>query len=282
MKRIGYASTLLALLFALGGCGSSTTTVETPTIAPAAVYSLVGRVPTGPVAAGVPTLVAFTIRQPDGSPLVHFKEGPGPHTGVHLILVRDDLSSIIHLHPPLDPNGRLATRVTFPESGTWHMVVDVFPATGQTNFQLFGEIKVRGTDRARALPAAGAPVTIDGYRLTIHGDATLRAVEASIVTVNVSSPDGSPTAFTPWLGALAHAVFFRQGSLDYFHTHVCAPGASGCTSVLGAARVSGTSSTPGVLKIGVLVPAPGTWRLFLQLRLGGRIVTAPFTLNVKS
>ena len=102
------------------------------------------------------------------------------------------------------------------------------------------------------------------------------------VDVFMPRPDGSPTAFTPWLGALAHAVFFRQGSLDYFHTHVCAPGASGCTSVLGAARVSGTSSTPGVLKIGVLVPAPGTWRLFLQLRLGGRIVTAPFTLNVKS
>jgi len=281
MKRIGSASALLALLLTLGGCGGSSTTVETPTITPAAVYSLVGRAPTSPVAAGVPTLVAFTIRQPDGTPLVHFKEGPGPHTGVHLILVREDLSSIIHLHPPLDANGRLATRVAFPAAGSWHMVVDVFPASGQTNFQLFGTIKVRGSYRVEPLPKVGAPVTIGGYGLTIQGDTNLKAVEARIVTVNVTSPDGTPTPFTPWLGALAHAVFFRQGSLDYFHTHVCAPRSSGCTSVLGAARVAGTSSTPGVLKIGVLVPAPGTWRLFLQLRLGGRIVTAPFTLHVK-
>jgi hypothetical protein len=29
----------------------------------------------------------------------------------------------------------------------------------------------------------------------------------------------------------------------------------------------------------VLLAAPGTWRLFLQMKLGGRIVTAPFTLQ---
>ena len=34
---------------------------------------------------------------------------------------------------------------------------------------------------------------------------------------------GRPARFTPWFGALAHAIFFRAGSLDYFHTHVCAP-----------------------------------------------------------
>jgi hypothetical protein len=32
----------------------------------------------------------------------------------------------------------------------------------------------------------------------------------------------------------------------------------------------------------VLLPAPGTWRLFLQMKLGGRIVTAPYTLQVTS
>jgi len=35
------------------------------------------------------------------------------------------------------------------------------------------------------------------------------------------------------------------------------------------------------LNVGVLVPAPGTWRLFLQFRANGRVLTAPFTLRVK-
>jgi hypothetical protein len=30
----------------------------------------------------------------------------------------------------------------------------------------------------------------------------------------------------------------------------------------------------------VLLPVAGTWRLFLQMKLHGRIVTAPYTLKV--
>ncbi len=61
---------------------------------------------------------------------------------------------------------------------------------------------------------------------------------------------------------------------------MCAPGVSGCTSVLGGARVTGRASKPGQLKVGVLVPAPGTWRLFLQGKVGDKVLTAPFTLRV--
>ena len=51
--------------------------------------------------------------------------------------------------------------------------------------------------------------------------------------------------------------------------------------MLGAGKVTGTSTTPGKLNVGVLVPAPGTWRLFLQLKLDGKVLTAPFTLQVR-
>ncbi len=121
---------------------------------------------------------------------------------------------------------------------------------------------------------------MDGYRVTLHGTPHLKAIVPALLDFTVTGPDGKPAAFTPWFGALAHAIFFRRGSLDYFHTHVCAPGATGCTSVLGAARVTGTSATPGRLKVGVLVPVSGTWRLFLQCRVGGHVITAPFTLHV--
>jgi hypothetical protein len=123
-------------------------------------------------------------------------------------------------------------------------------------------------------------VTVAGYRITLHGNPKLRAIEPAFLTVTVTDPQGRPARFTPWFGALAHAIFFRAGSLDYFHTHICAPGATGCTSALGATRVTGSSSTPGKLTVGVLVPVSGVWRLFLQCRVGGRVLTAPFTLHV--
>ena len=96
----------------------------------------------------------------------------------------------------------------------------------------------------------------------------------------VTGPQGRPAPFTPWFGALAHAIFFRAGSLDYFHTHVCSPGATGCTSIFAGKSVTGSSAAPGKLNVGVLLPLPGTWRLFLQCRVNGHVLTAPFTLRV--
>jgi hypothetical protein len=275
---LGAAATLLGLLAV--GCGGSSGPGFTAPGA-AKVYQLVDFKPSAPVQAGKPVRISFVVQQPDGSPLVRFKRGSGPHTGVHVILVRRDLADLIHKHPPIAADGTVAETVTFPAPGSYRLVVDVYPATGpQANFQLFGSVRVSGAYRPKPLPPPGTEVDVGGYHFALHGATGLKAIQAALVTVSVTDPQGQPARFTPWYGALAHAIFFRQGSLDYFHTHVCAPGVSGCTSVLGGAKVTGSSATPGKLKVGVLVPAPGTWRLFLQCQVGDRVLTAPFTLRV--
>jgi hypothetical protein len=160
-------------------------------------------------------------------------------------------------------------------------VVDAYPAksTPQPNFQLFAQVRIPGRYVPRALTAA--PSRAGPYRITLEPHKPLHAITPAFLAFKVQRADGTPARFTPWYGALAHAIFFRQGTLDYFHTHVCAPGAAGCTSTLGGAKVTGTSATPGKLDVGVLVPVSGTWRLFLQFRADGRVVSAPFTLQVK-
>jgi hypothetical protein len=271
-----------AVVLAAAGCGGGSS-VNAPTVQPAAVYQLVHLKPAGPVVAGKPVRVSFSIQQPDGTTLTKFKTGPGPHTGVHLILVRKDLAYLIHKHPPVG-RSTISETVTFPAPGPYRMVVDVYPASADqqinSNFQLFGTIDVKGAYKPKPLPPTSTTQTVDGYRFTLDGASGLKAINPQLVTVNVTGPDGKKPTFTPWFGALAHAIFFRSGSLDYFHTHVCAPGVSGCTSVLGATKVVGTSTTPGKLKVGVLVPASGTWRLFLQCQLDGKVLTVPFTLHV--
>jgi hypothetical protein len=280
---------LAVVAFAVAGCSSGSSTPKVPTIQAARTYKLAGFRPTGKVAPGKPVTVAFTIEQPDGTPLTDYKRGSGPHTGVHVIIVRDDLSTIIHRHPPIAANGTATERVTFPEPGPYRVVIDAYPnvassagvLTAQSNFQLFDKMDVAGTYRPQPLQALKQTVVVDGFRFRLQSKSKLKAIEAAFLTITVTDPQGRPARFTPYYGALAHAIFFRAESLDYFHTHVCAPGASGCTSILGAARVSGTSSTPGKLRVGVLVPVAGTWRLFLQCRASGHILTAPFTLEVK-
>jgi len=267
----------------LAGCGgSSSSSPQVPTIRAARTYELAGFHPSSPVPAGKPVTVSFTIRQPSGQALVDYKRGAGPHTGVHLIIVRDDLAAIIHRHPPVAADGRLTERVVFPKPGPYRVVVDAYPnTTGPLrNFQLFGKIHVAGRYTPQALPPFSAAQTVDGFRFRIAGSPHLKAIQAGFLHITVDDPSGRPARFTPWYGALAHAIFFRKGTLDYFHTHVCAPGATGCSSVIGATSVAGSSSTPGKLTVGVLVPVPGTWRLFLQCRVEGHVLTAPFTLKV--
>jgi len=280
MTRYRLASAALAVL-ALSACGGSSSP-SFPTIQAARTYRLASFQPAGPVQPGRPVTVSFTIRQPDGAPLTSYRRGSGPHTGVHVIVVRRDLAAIVHEHPPIGPDGRLSVRMTFPAPGPYRVVVDAYPRTSgpQRNFQLFGKIDVAGAYSPQKLPPYRGTDAVAGYRFRVAGTPRLKAIQAALLTVRVTRPDGTPARFTPWFGALAHAIFFRAGSLDYFHTHVCAPGASGCASALGGASVVGSSATPGKLTVGVLVPVPGTWRLFLQCRVDGHVLTAPFTLRV--
>lgn len=265
------------LVILLAGCGGKQSGI---TVQRAHTYRLEELRVAHP-AAGKPAVLSFRILQPDGTPLTAYRHGAGPHTGVHLIFVRRDLSVIVHRHPTIRSNGSFAEPITFPSPGPYRVVVDVYPQrAAQTSFQLFSTVDVAGDYQPQPLPALQPTETVDGYRFSLHGVPHLRAIEPAFLSFTVTRPDGRPASFTPWYGALAHAIFFRKGSLDYFHTHVCAPGASGCTSAFGGAKVAGTSASPGKLTVGVLVPLPGTWRLFLQCRVDGRLITAPFTLDV--
>jgi hypothetical protein len=270
---------------ALSGCGSSGAgAITAPKVAPARLFELGHFAPAGTIAAGRPTTMTFTVQLPSGKPLTSYKTGPGPHTGVHLIIVRDDLAYIIHDHPPIGAGGVLSQRVTFPAPGPYRVLVDVYPNIpgGLPNFQLFRSVRVAGAYHPRTLPPFKADEVIDGYHFDMQGHPSLHAIQAQFVHIDVTDPHGRPLGFVPWFGALAHAIFFREGSLDYFHTHICAPDAPNCGSLPGVAtsRIAGRSTAPGKLTVGVLVPVAGTWRLFLQLKAHGRILTAPYTLRV--
>jgi hypothetical protein len=275
------AATFVLLAVALAGCGSSGGSGQI-TVGAARTFRLAGFTPKAPVA-GRSVPLSFRIDQPSGAPLTSYRTGSGPHTGVHVIIVRSDLGAIVHIHPPVGAGGRVSETVTLPTPGRYRVVVDAYPKLGGPlrNFQLFRWLTVAGARVSKPLLPFRPTVTVDGYRFTLSRPPRLQAIRAAFLTLRVTRPDGTRATFTPWFGALAHAIFFRAGRLDYFHTHVCAPDMPGCTSVLGRTRVTGTSTRPGVLRVGVLLPVSGTWRLFVQCKVDGRVLTAPFTLSVR-
>ncbi len=278
--------TLMAAI-ALAGCGGSGSgTVSVPSVAPARTYSLQSFQPAGPVLPGRPTTISFTIQQPSGKPLTSYRPCCEPHAGVDLIIVRADDSHVQYDDSDIGSGGRVSQPVVFPTAGRYRVIIDAYPAHTSPdqpiNFQLFTWVNAKGAYHPQRVPPYSATEAIDGYRFQVQRHPPLKAIEATFLTIKVMDPNGQKTVFGTWRGALAHAIFIHKGSLDYFHTHVCSPGAIYCTSVLGAARVTGSSSQPGILHVGVLLPEPGTWRLFLLTYINGRHVTAPFTLSASA
>jgi hypothetical protein len=267
---------------ALTGCGSNGA-VSAPTVAPARVYALAGFKPSKPVLPAVSTTISFSITQPSGKTLTAYKKCCEPHAGVDLIIVRSDDSHVQYDDSDIAPDGKVTQPVVFPAPGRYRIVIDTYlrqtSATSLVNFQLFTWVTVEGHYRPQPLPPFQATQVVDGYRFQIEAHPRLHAIQATFLTINVLTPDGSKAVFASWRGALAHALFIHQGSLDYFHTHVCSPGAIYCTSVLGSAKVTGTSSARGQLKVGILLPEPGTWRMFLLTYIDGHHLTVPYTLN---
>src|SRR5882672_2100578 len=115
-------------LVLLAGCGGPSKS-GFPTVAPVRTFQMIDFKPTAPVKTGRLATVSFVIRQPDGKPLTSFRRGSGPHTGVHLIFVRRDLSVIVHRHPPIASDGTISDTIPFEEPGPYRLVVDVYPNT---------------------------------------------------------------------------------------------------------------------------------------------------------
>ena len=287
MRRLSNVMPGLIALIGLSACGGSGSgAVSVPKVAPAGTYQLQNFQPAAPVLVGRPTMLSFTIQQPSGHPLTAYRKCCAPHAGVDLIIVRSDDSHVQYDDSDIGTDGHVSQPVVFPTPGRYRVVVDAYPAHTSPdqpiNFQLLTWVTVKGAYHPQAVPAYTPTVAAGGYRFQIQGHPSLKAIQATFLTIRVTGPRGRPAVFGSWRGALAHAIFIHQGSLDYFHTHVCSPGASYCTSVLGATRVTGSSSHPGVLHVGVLLPEPGTWRLFLLTHIGGRYLTAPFTLKASA
>ena len=116
---------------------------------------------------------------------------PGPHTGVHLIVVRGDLSTIIHRHPPIargrpDRRGdRLPLARALP--GARRRLPG---ATGRSGTSSSSRTCTSaGATSPQPLPPFSPTVTVDGYRVTLTGQRTLHAIEPAFMTAHRHRPD---------------------------------------------------------------------------------------------
>jgi hypothetical protein len=204
---------------------------------------------------------SFTIKGPNGKAadkfaIVHEKD-------LHLVVVRRDLTGYQHLHPIMAPDGTWSVPVRLDRPGLWRAYADftvVNPAGAQLALTLGADLTVAGDYQPKSLPAAAKEATEDNLTATYEGYPAVGATQPMLFRVTSA---GSPVTLQPYLGSFGHLVVIRQGDLAYLHVH------------------PDPQFLNGVVKFWLAAPSVGTYRMFFDHQVDGKVHTAEFTLEIK-
>lgn len=208
-------------------------------------------------------VVAFRIEGPDGTAVTDY--AVEHERELHLIAVRRDFTGFQHVHPVRAADGTWRIRLGLT-GGTWRMFADFTPAPpGGEELQpltLGTDLTVTGPSGRLAGPgpATVRVSTVDGYRVELTG--SLAAGGESDLGFAVSRRGDPVTDLQPYLGARGHLVALREGDLAYLHVH----------------PTDGEDAVGNEVGFAANVPSIGSYRLYLDFRVGGVVRTASFVL----
>ena len=239
---------------------------------------------------------------------------------MHLFVVRaDDAGAFAHLHPQAqDTSANPAFVTTLPPlpPGRYHLYGDVVHETGFER-TLVGAVEIASggatgqstlsdPDDAWYVGGASADGSArlhDGSTMTVHTvpSGGVQAGRELTVRVSVTDSSGLPVKLEPYLGMPAHGVVTRVDGQVYVHLHpmgtvtTAAQAAflardRGDTTESGRLRLerhathamtaSLVTEAASVVEFPYAFPQSGDYRLFVQVRRDGRILTGAFAIAV--
>ena len=232
---------------------------------------------------------------------------------MHLYAIRQPgLDAVYHLHPDLVDAGIFRLSLPDMPSGNYKLYADIVHATGfpetlvaTVNVPVFRGRALAGDDAAGfakawdQVPAANSAFILpDGYRMEWIRPAVLDAKQPIAFQFRLTDGAGhAPSDMALYMGMLGHAAFVKTDGTVFAHVH---PAGSISMAALLLAQQHSTANTsmPGMEMTGmdhsgsksaVLsnqvsfpygFPAPGHYRLFVQMKHGATIETGIFDANV--
>jgi heavy metal-binding protein len=229
----------------------------------------------GQVEAGEKLEVKIKLSKADNSPVL-YDDLMVMHTQpIHLLIEEQGLGDYHHEHPvATETPGEYAFSFTPQRNAPYRVWADVVPVTTGVQELPFTDLPSAGTAGPISDRATKFTAKVNGFSfvLTLGGGnaAPLKANEARRMDVMVSDSEGKPvTRLEPVMSAFAHLV----GFYDDFHTVVHLHPTGGDVT---AAEARGG---PG-LSFMFFPPSEGFIRLYCQVSVDGRMLFAPFNVNV--
>ncbi len=259
------------------------------------------------VVAEQPFTLTLQIFKPDGTtPVQQFDV---EHTKLlHLILVSDDLTQFLHVHPDYQGNGVFVLKDAVVPVPADYVVFADFVPTGDEHQVARATLATQDAKAGTAQLAVTPRETTSGpLKISLDAPDNLIANTDTSLTFHFhDAQSGAPIQnLDEYLGAGGHLVIVDQTTQIYIHTH---PNGEDMSDMGGMAMGTATpdmssmnmaTATPdnsmGGMAMGVTptaavygpdltfmtaFPKPGFYKLWVQVQYKGTVYVAPFVVNV--
>ena len=212
---------------------------------------------------GKPVQLELEVLQPDSGDrqtefeVVHEKL-------MHLFWVSHDLEVFRHEHPALGEDGLFRIEATFERPGTYRLMSDFYPTGGTP--QMF----------PMTLTTRGFEEPIEALTLDLEPDRVTKQGENVKVSIRTEPPEpmagfltllffelNTARGLQKFLGAWAHMLAVKDDLVTMIHGH---------PSIADGGKL---------IQMNVIFPAPGLYRVWVQVQRRKKVSTAPFTIEVK-
>jgi len=218
---------------------------------------------------------------------------------MHLFMVSTALDQVWHLHPARDPDGVFSVELPTVPAGTYRLYADIVhvsgvpeTATGELSLPApVGSRVLDGDDAAGLAPKFGAATTRtapfgDGGQLVWLDDEPLRAQKAHAFRFRIEDRPGHPAEDVElYMGMLGHGMFVVPDGSMFAHIHPSGSVPMAALLLTDAVKDPHAHHQMGVLpsEVGFFygLPKAGSYRLFVQVKRGGKIETAAFDVKVE-
>jgi hypothetical protein len=192
---------------------------------------------------------------------------------IHLLIVDPSLDDYQHVHPqPGRRPGEWAFRFRPRFGGAYRIFADFTPVATNRGLYAEAELGVGGPPSPAAAGSQPSSWTAaqGGYRFALSpASLPIRAGAPADLTLAVSRADGGPVPLEPVMDAYAHLVAFDAQRSGFAHIH---PRESDATRRPDPRRPAFTFR--------LMIPRPGRYVIWSQVRLAGREAFAPFWFDV--
>ena len=228
---------------------------------------------------------------------------------MHMFLVREPgLDAFAHVHPVPQQASAEAFDVTLPPlpAGRYRVYGDIVHESGYAQ-TLVAHVDIDAPTPAASAGHAGsrppdpddawfdgaatphdaAPVSraADGMTVEfIRGPAPVAAREERLLTFRARDASGAPVVLEPYMGMLGHVVVAHADGSVFAHLHpsgsISMAALQKFTQTMDAHALHRAVSSGGEVTTPYAFPKPGRYRLWVQMKRHGEVVTRAFEIDV--